>query len=47
MTTEALDDANQLVRCAIRLRIEPVGSQWTGRPRADGNHVTIVIWSKT
>ena len=36
-TTQGLDDANQLVRCAIRPRIEPVGSQWTGRPRADGN----------
>ena len=47
MTTEAPDDANQLVGCAIQPRIQPVGSQWTGRPRADGNRVTIGISSKT
>ena len=33
MTTEGPDDANQLVRRAIEPRVEPVGSQWTGRPR--------------
>ena len=49
------DDANQLlVARAIRPRVAVGkgsswydGSQWTGRPRADGNRVIIVIWSKT
>jgi hypothetical protein len=33
----------ELVRRAIEPHVEPVGSQWTGRPRADSNRVTIGI----
>ena len=36
-----------VVGCTIQSDIQPVGWQWTDRPRADGNHITIGIWSKS
>jgi hypothetical protein len=54
MTTEGPDNANlQPTGCtrnpAARTPYNQlrVGSQWTGRPRANGNRVKIGIWEKS
>ena len=46
-TTQGPDDANQLVRCAIRPRIEPVGWQWTDPSASAPVRVKQRIWSKS